>query len=43
MEGEMLGALLDTVVSMEGEMMGALLVANVHGKFFIRWKSHESY
>lgn len=29
MEGEMLGALLETVVSMEGEMMGALLVANV--------------
>ena len=43
MEGEMLGALLETVVPMEGEMMGSLLVENVHGKFFIRWKSHESY
>jgi len=37
MEGEMLGALLETDVAMEGEMMGALLMADVHGKFFIRW------
>ena len=42
MEGEMLGALLETDVAMEGEIMGELLVVDVHGKFFIRWQSHES-
>jgi len=42
MEGEMLGALLETDVGMEGEILGALLVAYVHQKNCIRWQSSES-
>ncbi len=42
MEGEMLGALLETNVAMEGEILGALLLADVHQKISIIWQSHES-